>query len=127
MSRRVLRPHPARDAILDPDRLLTTAEATHLLGLDGAPQVILGWIARDLIPYVKLPCDTGHAHYRIPRAALLSMLGGNGQVATEFKAVVAALAARRGEGRARDDVGRAGSLMPWRRRWAVIRRLYGRR
>lgn len=78
-------------ADLQSDRLLTTAEATHLLGLDPERDrhFILDWIRRGLIPYVKLPAGDHRAWYRIPRRALLSMLGGTGELAREHRAAVA--------------------------------------
>ncbi|HTU39969.1 MAG TPA: hypothetical protein VMF35_18375 [Acidimicrobiales bacterium] len=81
---------------VDPERLLTTAEAAHLLGLEDR-SLILDWISRDCVPYVKLPGDARRAWYRVPRLALLSMLGGDNTLSAEFKAAFASAATRQGE------------------------------
>jgi excisionase family DNA binding protein len=66
-----------------PDRLLTTQDAAQLLGVDRS--TILRWIKDDLVPYVKLPAGKRRALYRIPRLALLSMIGGT-DLAFEYRA-----------------------------------------
>jgi excisionase family DNA binding protein len=74
----------------DPDRLLTTEEAAQLLNVDR--RTILNWIKGDRIPYVKLPGGERRAQYRVPRLALLSMLGGNYDLAKQFRKEAAAAA-----------------------------------
>jgi excisionase family DNA binding protein len=61
-------------------QLLTPAEAAQLLSV--SPRTITNWIHDDRIPYVTLPSGG----YRVPLHALLRSLGGNYDLAQDFRA-----------------------------------------